>query len=901
MPARSSFEIVSRATQSLRPRRPLPSSSWSALPRSTRAKIPSASLSSFITLPRPSARRYSLVGHQIHSTGPTYIPPDFPLKNAIAYQDYRPRSFLDHWGDWNQTKRRKGIAERKGQKGKEREESDASEQDAIHTVDFAIFGEESILNLANYHDAQARYLTEDLIAPPLNPERLQQEQLEPHAVDISAIADEEHDGPVASTSSLDPLADFMDKDLLPHSPQQVRQLVLAAFRDAEPSVLLDILVRLRACEKPELESTALLSLLETEVEPDRVHAHAERRKARARDSVSTNRAEAKRSQLSSKLFYTLWERYWNMASAVKASTASASTVLDQMAPVQAAHILRSILITPLPSTVDARSASLRPAILRVLLARAECTGDSSLPLDTLAHFLLPHALARDAHLVDMPPSDQSLVASTDESLALLQEFLRGGSISAHAVKASGLVDALQNCKEAAVSDQLVRQAILRCLLSAYSARHLHHQSTLLVRYLDKPATTTDEQRNARLFSSICLQALQAGRDSGKWVQRVALLLVQQLVGYSGANSASTLLDSPEGHQLLDLFFQVALPIATDISDQARRKEFAAYIVWKALSSRKGQSLHPYKISLHYLVPLLRSRSQSMPTSLRSTIIALFGDSEGRAEAQLHSFNSLLRQIMADQQGLAVLAAVEKNDLLYTILTCQAGIANPSLEKTRLQQSLFLYECVTAQIWPSPTGASKAESSFPLESRNLVPLVELLQQCRKLKIDGSATKHHEMGQLATQQIHRFLRERAKYRTLDNDDITTAARAFFAIGERDAGFQVLNAHITAKKVPSVQAVNAILSELAKESPSVAVDQLEEAVQVGFLPGMQTFESLGEQMSPTREGVQAMERMLAIARHYELLKPKEMAVLQNSLKTIMPAAGARKPTAAAGVGQV
>ncbi|CAD6576457.1 MAG: hypothetical protein CYPHOPRED_006010, partial [Cyphobasidiales sp. Tagirdzhanova-0007] len=311
---------------------------------------------------------------------------------------------------------------------------------------------------------------------------------------VSASGTLQH--PEASTSSLDPLYDFVTHGLLPQSQSRIRQLILSAQDSCQPKIVKEILAALRKLPSTDLEEIARHALL---VYPVVRPYHAFRDRS-ARLSKSRNRQTAA-VHIPQDMFLENWNRLW---------TVRGESL--RLQPEVASHLLEVILDLPAQDGLDYGKES-EVSALRHLLFLAGLDQHPVLALDLLTHIIEPHAITALPYLEELPRYSQKETASDDIPL-VLHDLLRAGIVTSTVIKEFDVTSAIGKAS-ILPKDQynvLLSQLLLRMITRTYAIMRRFDRALLLLRYLQPLpgafARPEQESRDVVLIKDVCIAALQ---------------------------------------------------------------------------------------------------------------------------------------------------------------------------------------------------------------------------------------------------------------------------------------------------------------------------------------------------------------------------------------------------------
>ena len=606
----------------------------------------------------------------------------------------------------------------------------------------------------------------------------------------------------ASTSSLDPLLDYVTHKLIPRSPTRAGRLVLLAHNRREASLLAEILLKIRDNSNSEVEEAALLALLRCPVQ-QQYHAH----RVRSASLHNENQVHKENLPISQKLLMTVWRRLWELrGETLKLEPDLAKTTLE--------------ILLDLPVDGIQRGPESGARALRHLLFLAGLDRNPALALDLLAHIIVPHALVSIPHLADLPYYSQSTTAIDDIPL-VLHDLLRAGIITSSVIKEFDLSETYSKASTLSAGDahDQLGQTLLRMIVRTYANMQKFHRATLLLRYL-KPLEGAiagkQHQKDAKLTKDVCIAALHASSTTGKWVGRVAIIITSALLGKLRVwppKSGDEGIDS----KLLKLYFDTALPFQTVTMPLRRIKRSSASLVWKALHTcNTSTSFSP---SLDQMSRLLNHFSRETTKETHELLGNFFSDSADDLE-----WSEQLLIIRHIQEYLKVSphdwTFSQVNDILFTLLT--SGAPSSKLRKVRGHTTLQIYGFLVS------ASAEASISAFTLRTDNLVPLVKLIRSLPDPTDDGSSREEE-----ADLVIHRYLKDRQGYRMLDPVDMTSVAAAFFENDDREAGLRVFRRMLEIRRVPRLADLKALFSELAKADLELAANMYMQAIHVGLKP--------------------------------------------------------------------
>ena len=119
-------------------------------------------------------------------------------------------------------------------------------------------------------------------------------------------------------------------------------------------------------------------------------------------------------------------------------------------------------------------------------------------------------------------------------------------------------------------------------------------------------------------------------------------------------------------------------------------------------------------------------------------------------------------------------------------------------------------------------------TFVLEGKNLVPLVRTLLRLPDPPMSTGPTRVSE-GEAC---VRAFLRDKnARHGGIDPIELTGAARAFFLLGNREAGLAVFARLLEEKRVPDLVDIRTILVDVSQADPALLIGTLAEMIDVGF----------------------------------------------------------------------
>jgi hypothetical protein len=506
--------------------------------------------------------------------------------------------------------------------------------------------------------------------------------------------------------------------------------------------------------------------------------------------------------LSQTFFAAVWQQFWDHFG---------PSVHIEME--MANKILQTIIGLELDQALETSAFQL--SALRHLLFSAAIKENPALALDLLAHAVKPQTFAAAPHLVNIQRLPST--ATVDEIVLILQDLLRAGIIKPEVVVEFNLSQVISRSLELSPEKFMVllQQVLLRVLARCYVGRYLHDRATLTLRYLDviEGDTEIDRQKDGNLAASICQAALTASEHDGKWVNRVATLFIMAIQGRLPFWQPEYI-----PPQLVTRFFDVALPVKRHQHLSIRSKYTSAALVWKAI--QQAQLAWP-ALSVAHLGQIMAAFSRPLSRSSLVDAQSHFNDYSSPAQARaadLISAASSLYELLATGPAGQVNSS-EANCLLSILLRSKLDDSESEEGESANQQSKEAIMDIAAKMYALyidvPTTIS---DTFILSTSNLIPLAEVISK-------SSATE-------AARVIRAYLGERrGRSARLLPIELTTAARAFFMIGDRGAGLAVFTQLIQQMSVPDAVDLRIILRDVVENDAQSIVAILEEMVQVGY----------------------------------------------------------------------
>ena len=163
----------------------------------------------------------------------------------------------------------------------------------------------------------------------------------------------------------------------------------------------------------------------------------------------------------------------------------------------------------------------------------------------------------------------------------------------------------------------------------------------------------------------------------------------------------------------------------------------------------------------------------------------------------------------------------------SLLSAQQPIESSA--RQRLESLQPAIDCVAEQIYQLfQASPSLTADTFVLEGKNLVPLVRTLLRLPDPPMSKGPTRASE-GEAC---VRAFLRDKsARHGGIDPIELTGAARAFFLLGNREAGLAVFARMLKERRVPDLVDIRTILVDVAQADPALLVETLAEMIDVGF----------------------------------------------------------------------
>lgn len=659
--------------------------------------------------------------------------------------------------------------------------------------------------------------------------------------------------PVASTSKLTPSSSDFDFSKHPRTLGEVQQFVQEAFAAGREDVLETFLESSTCHDDQEMLSVALLAILALPVQAP-YHAHIARLNRRTRRAILKDQGHAAGRGLSPSFFAKSWQQAWEVLGPN-----------EPLASVLAQKILRNIM--EMQREEPLRGEAFGVPAMRHLLFSADITQNAILGLDMLAHTVVPHAFALLPHLVETNRLPQT--ATVEEIVLVFQDFLRAGIIQPAVLRDFDFSSVINKSLELSPDNfiQLLQQVTLRVLAQCYHSRHVHDRALLMLRYLEviEGDTELDNEKDGNLAANICHSALRASEHDGRWVNRVANIVVMAVNGklpywkpqYVPAN-------------LVQLLYTAALPIKRKQYPSIRSKYTSAALVWKASQAAEAAGLHWPSPTIGQLVQIVGAFSRPMKATSLADTQRHFDEYEDSVKARLDDFvESAAVLIERLQSGMReALSNLEANRLLYVFLTCRVEFAESeeaakviaAREGAILDLVLGLYQLVSGT---TPLLSDR----FVLSSASLVPLVKCMMQAG----DAAAAKS---------AVQDFLRDRRDlHGPLSPLELTTAARAFFIAGERSAGLAVFTQMLTQHSVPDLVDTRILLQDVAQSDPTAVVELIREMTYVGFKLDFETAKFLfGPIAECSRE---AAKLFLRFVRDQEARPASDKARIVNMMQ--------------------
>ena len=205
------------------------------------------------------------------------------------------------------------------------------------------------------------------------------------------------------------------------------------------------------------------------------------------------------------------------------------------------------------------------------------------------------------------------------------------------------------------------------------------------------------------------------------------------------------------------------------------------------------------------------------------------------------------------------------------------------DRQKLESLQPAIDRVAEQIYHLCQTSPLTANTFVLEGKNLVPLVRTLIRLPDPPVSKGTTRVSE-GEAC---VRAFLRDKnARHGTIDHTELTAAARAFFVLGNREAGLAVFARLLEERRVPDLVDIRTILDDVALADPALLVETLAEMIDVGFAVDMTTVLNLAHIL-------ESNGRMQELARLADILQARSgiVQVARLSISHIRKRAGVRR----------
>lgn len=614
--------------------------------------------------------------------------------------------------------------------------------------------------------------------------------------------------PSASTSRGPAFQEFLKDGTLPDTRNRLSQLMEDAYRAGREDVLERLLAKFEEqTEKIWMVEHALRAILALPVQAP-YHAHIARLNRRTRRAVRKTSARQEEDDGISYIFFSsAWQQLWDLC--------GPDVHLEP-------NLARSILPTIMAMRVDSpsRLQAFQLPALRHLLFSAGITENPSLGLDLLAHAVAPHTFASAFHHAQIqrhPPT-----ASVDEIVLIMQDLLRAGVLKPETVNEFNLPLVISKSLELPADQfiQLLRQTVLRIVARSYTARHVHDRALFVLRYLDlvEGGMELDRRKDGALAVDICMSALNASEHDGKWVSRVATLLIMALQGRLPYWTAPYM-----PPKLFQTFFSVALPVKRKQHPSIRSKYIPAALVWKAARAAAGADLALSNLSITHLGQIMAAFSRPFKDKSLSDSQVHFDDYKASATvARLQDLVNVARVICEcikdGREGQ--IASADANRIIGVLLRSEAGAAESQQERALLVEHEERILDVTRDLY-----ALLCDSPFTLSDRFLISTDILVPLVRVVARSSSP-------QAAREIVRDYLRQRRALHGQPTPlELSTVARAFFVAGDRSAGLAVFTQLLQQRSLPDLVDIKILLRDVAECDALMAVELLQEMVDVGF----------------------------------------------------------------------
>lgn len=666
----------------------------------------------------------------------------------------------------------------------------------------------------------------------------------------------------ASTSSLDPYADYMRRRILPRTEPRMRVLVRSACTRGRFRLVDSILNQLQSHSldrelAKSLEAAALIELLNWDVRlPSVKNVRSDAAEDVNPPPIGMAPHLKHHELLPPSRYHDAWDRLWNLQGPSKL-----------LSPKQAAHILHNLIYTTRPQHADIESRQI-PALIH-LLELAGIEENHELALDVLVQASLPRVVGADASRASLlepgPPS------SFQHIFSIFELLLKDRVITSTAIREFHLQEIMAESGNMPIEtfQTCLSQALLRVAIRCYANEAIFDRALLLLRYLQPLEETLSTEEvipecvkavtlhDRDLFHSVCAAALSPGQGS-KWLASTAMLLTECLVGKlrvwetDGASEQQEVAEEVSGRSiqpdedLLQMFLDTALPKQVHRPTDSQAAASAALVIKAALDARLP--LEALVASPRRVLPVLQALSTPGnvydPDSLASKASVFRGPYDtdllqskeshcpvsSFAQTQLDVAAELWRSSKASKGAAgSIMTNVEANRFLQALLQSVHNVWFLEYREDLRRATMRYYQELSSS--PFPLGDKQ---SFHLITPILSPLVTAIADFDTP--NGTVTARTSRQCEAV--IKKFVQDKRQVNgRLGHTEMTAVAEAYLAMDAFKKALFTVDAVFLQKSVPSKIDIRIVLVAFARSRPRRVLDLLADMCQTGYRVDLET----------------------------------------------------------------